>query len=284
MIIAKHRNGPIGKVALTFLPKYPRFANLVPRPAPRRGAADERGRLTCCGACRAAQESARRLPLRRVRRQRLDPRRGDQRRAPCRCRDRAQPGRGSRRHAAPASRSASSTSRSTASRSSSSTLVLRHVRASSPRSTSNVEAGRGLWFDGPVGTGKTSLAMLVAKAARDAGRSVRRSTRCRACSPRSSDTFDGDSERLLPGALPPPLHGGPARARRPRRREADRVGARAALLDRQRALAGPALDHRHDQHPRPRPRRDPGARSAPSIGELRRRRQNGRGRARPRGS
>jgi replicative DNA helicase len=28
VIIAKHRNGPIGKVALTFLSKYPRFANL----------------------------------------------------------------------------------------------------------------------------------------------------------------------------------------------------------------------------------------------------------------
>ena len=28
MIIAKHRNGPVGKVSLTFLPKYPRFANL----------------------------------------------------------------------------------------------------------------------------------------------------------------------------------------------------------------------------------------------------------------
>ena len=28
MIVAKHRNGPIGEVALTFLPKYPRFANL----------------------------------------------------------------------------------------------------------------------------------------------------------------------------------------------------------------------------------------------------------------
>ena len=28
MIVAKHRNGPIGDVALTFLPKYPKFANL----------------------------------------------------------------------------------------------------------------------------------------------------------------------------------------------------------------------------------------------------------------
>jgi DNA replication protein DnaC len=35
-----------------------------------------------------------------------------------------------------------------------------------------LEAGRGLWFMGPVGTGKTTLAMLVAKAALKAGRSV----------------------------------------------------------------------------------------------------------------
>jgi DNA replication protein DnaC len=35
-----------------------------------------------------------------------------------------------------------------------------------------LEAGRGLWFMGPVGTGKTTLAMLVSKAALAAGRSV----------------------------------------------------------------------------------------------------------------
>jgi DNA replication protein DnaC len=35
-----------------------------------------------------------------------------------------------------------------------------------------IEAGHGLWFMGPVGTGKTSLAMLVSKAALEAGRSV----------------------------------------------------------------------------------------------------------------
>ena len=28
MLIAKHRNGPIGSVTLTFLPKYPRFASM----------------------------------------------------------------------------------------------------------------------------------------------------------------------------------------------------------------------------------------------------------------
>ena len=36
----------------------------------------------------------------------------------------------------------------------------------------NLGQGRGLWFFGDVGTGKTSLAMLVSKAAQEAGRSV----------------------------------------------------------------------------------------------------------------
>ena len=35
-----------------------------------------------------------------------------------------------------------------------------------------LDAGRGLWFMGPVGTGKTTLAMLVSRAALKAGRSV----------------------------------------------------------------------------------------------------------------
>ena len=49
--------------------------------------------------------------------------------------------------------------------------VLRQVRAFTRSIEENLEAGRGLWFDGPVGTGKTSLAILAAKAAKDAGRS-----------------------------------------------------------------------------------------------------------------
>jgi DNA replication protein DnaC len=36
----------------------------------------------------------------------------------------------------------------------------------------NLDAGRGLWFYGTVGTGKTTLAMIVSRAALDAGRSV----------------------------------------------------------------------------------------------------------------
>jgi DNA replication protein DnaC len=49
--------------------------------------------------------------------------------------------------------------------------LLRRVKAFTRDIESNIDAGKGLWFDGPVGTGKTSLAILVAKAARDAGRS-----------------------------------------------------------------------------------------------------------------
>ena len=37
---------------------------------------------------------------------------------------------------------------------------------------SSLDAGRGLWFEGDIGTGKTTLAMLVSRAALDAGRSV----------------------------------------------------------------------------------------------------------------
>jgi DNA replication protein DnaC len=36
----------------------------------------------------------------------------------------------------------------------------------------NLDEGRGIWFVGDVGTGKTTLAMLVSKAALDAGRTV----------------------------------------------------------------------------------------------------------------
>jgi DNA replication protein DnaC len=48
--------------------------------------------------------------------------------------------------------------------------VLQPVRAFTRSIETNLDAGRGLWFDGPVGTGKTSLAILVAKAASEAGR------------------------------------------------------------------------------------------------------------------
>ena len=50
--------------------------------------------------------------------------------------------------------------------------VVREVRRFVDSIEDQLDAGRGLWFEGDVGTGKTTLAMLVSKAALDAGRSV----------------------------------------------------------------------------------------------------------------
>jgi DNA replication protein DnaC len=49
---------------------------------------------------------------------------------------------------------------------------VREVRDYVRRLDERLDAGRGLWLYGDVGTGKTTLAMLVSKHALDAGRSV----------------------------------------------------------------------------------------------------------------
>jgi DNA replication protein DnaC len=49
---------------------------------------------------------------------------------------------------------------------------VRAVRAFVGDIDAQLDAGRGLWFYGGPGTGKTTLAMIVAKAALDAGRTV----------------------------------------------------------------------------------------------------------------
>jgi DNA replication protein DnaC len=51
-------------------------------------------------------------------------------------------------------------------------MVLRHVRDYVQHVDERLDEGTGLWFHGDVGTGKTSISMLVAKAADQAGRSV----------------------------------------------------------------------------------------------------------------
>jgi len=50
--------------------------------------------------------------------------------------------------------------------------VVAATRRFATRIDAQLDAGRGLWFMGSPGTGKTTLAMLVSKAALDAGRSV----------------------------------------------------------------------------------------------------------------
>jgi DNA replication protein DnaC len=49
---------------------------------------------------------------------------------------------------------------------------IRSVRRYVRDVEANLDSGRGLWLQGDVGTGKTTLAMLVSKAALDVGRSV----------------------------------------------------------------------------------------------------------------
>jgi DNA replication protein DnaC len=50
--------------------------------------------------------------------------------------------------------------------------VVSATRRFADRIDEKLDSGRGLWFMGPVGTGKTTLAMLVSKAALKTGRSV----------------------------------------------------------------------------------------------------------------
>ncbi|MEX1141826.1 MAG: ATP-binding protein [Thermoleophilaceae bacterium] len=70
--------------------------------------------------------------------------------------------------------------------------LVRHVRRFTADVAEHLDAGRGLWFTGDVGTGKTSLAMLVSQAAEKAGRSVAVYPVTRLLA-EIRDTYDSDS-------------------------------------------------------------------------------------------
>jgi len=52
------------------------------------------------------------------------------------------------------------------------TALLREVRTYVRAIDQRLDEGQGIWFIGDVGTGKTTLAMLISKAALEAGKSV----------------------------------------------------------------------------------------------------------------
>jgi DNA replication protein DnaC len=72
--------------------------------------------------------------------------------------------------------------------------VVRAVRRYVEDVGPNLDAGRGLWLMGDVGTGKTTLAMLISKAALEAGRSVAIYSLPRLLA-ELRKTFDEDSDR-----------------------------------------------------------------------------------------
>ena len=148
VIIAKHRNGPIGQVALTLPVALPALHDAAPRALGRRGRTAQRSRLSCrCDRSSPRPPPRAAVPVRRMRRQRLDPRRGAQRRPrPCRCRERGD--RGVERapaggHPEAAARARRSTAIPTSIRPS-----FAHVRRFIAEIDANVDAGRGLWFHG----------------------------------------------------------------------------------------------------------------------------------------
>ena len=113
---------------------------------------------------------AARLPARRLRRQRLD-RRPKPVARPCDCRERRRrsgPAPGVARRSRPGYRGARSTGRRSPdmARDAGDAPGRRAVRESTVEPRRRLAEGRGLWLMGDVGTGKTTLAMLVSAAAR----------------------------------------------------------------------------------------------------------------------
>ena len=134
--------------------------------------------------------------------------------------------------------------------------VRRFVRAHR-RATSTPAAGCG--SSATSGTGKTTLAMLVSKAALEAGRSVRDLLAAAPArrDPRDLSTTSATAPTSTCSTAWPRSTCCTSTTSAPRRPA--RLGARAALRDRQRPLRGRALDRHHHE---PRARRSSPSRSA----------------------
>ena len=267
VIIAKHRNGPIGSRKLVFLDRFPKFADFsgyeqpVEQPAGR-GPADGgqggggAGVLMAIARCEPFREAACPLGVCDGSGWILGP---EDVARPCDCREqRLAKGRSARRRLGDPAALPRGLVRAAAG--------LRHgegheepqrgrrdVREYVDDLDTKLETGNGLWLLGGTGTGKTTLGMLMAKTALAAGKTVavyftpKLLTQIRQTYQASERR--GRLRRLLQAAHlgRPPLH------RRPRLRAPHRLGGRAALRAGQRALRERALDARHQQRLQSRP-------------------------------
>src|SRR5687767_5931295 len=78
--------------------------------------------------------------------------------------------------------------------------VVREVRRYVDSIAQHLDEGRGLWFRGDVGTGKTTLAMLISRAAMQADRTVAIYSLPRLLA-MLRETYDDDSELSLNGLI-----------------------------------------------------------------------------------
>ena len=197
VIIAKHRNGPIGSQKLVFLDRYPKFADHSGRqePVEQPAGAEPAARRRRCRGARLLMAIARSEPFREqacplgvcdgsgwI----LGP---EDIARPCECRESGSKGPGPRHrlgHPPPLPRRLL---RPAAGLRHGARHATRHVVGAVQAFIEDLDeklaAGSGLWLMGDTGTGKTTLGMLVAKTALPPARRWP-STSPRSCSPRSA--------------------------------------------------------------------------------------------------
>ena len=143
---------------------------------------------------------------------------------------------------------------------------MREVRSYVRSIGARLDEGRGIWFTGTVGTGKTTLAMLVSKAAMDADRTVAIYSLPRLLA-LLRESFNDGAQYSLNESDRAAVVGRPSPYRRRRRRAELAVGPRAAVHDRQHALRGRQGAAAHHE---PRSRGARGAdRAADGVADLR---------------
>ncbi len=162
IIIAKHRNGPVGDVMLTFRNQYPKFMNYAGERFAGMRRAGTRRRTRVERRVRSTSATARGFVYDDETNTAYD----------CRCRPQRIAQAKARSLSAVIPRRYRDVTFDRPPVTDIDPTIVPPPAAMWTRSILSLDAGRGLWFMGPVGTGKTTLAMLVSKAALKAGRSV----------------------------------------------------------------------------------------------------------------